>query len=384
MEFDKVYEDEIEAIASSLERSDSIPLSKTIVRSLYSEMRESFAAARSADCSRLRRVTGREYRRIEPGRYFPRHLHSKAFSADIKQLMCRCRIADRDVEIRFGVPGNCEPVVERLAASIQCIMAVLHFCGKYSKRRCSKTLHVVVILLNDTKRLPESAVSTIGAPHVNSGFSSVCQTDNELVVYRAEEWFKVFIHESFHAFGLEGALSFGPASAGVRKLYSVTSTMSLGEAYVEAWARILNASVASFVRSEDFSEFSDMLNFSLMMESRFSALQATKVLGFMGLDYNVVCENGNRTAKLMYKEDTNVFSYYVLSCVLMCNVGAFLKWCARNNTSWARFGDSDSDVERFTVFISDVYRNTDTLDAVASVRGLPSHPGMRMSITDVW
>lgn len=379
-----MYEKEIEEIAESLERSESTEVSQRMVKSLYNEMSEAFIAAGKAECSRLRRVTGREYRRVSPGRYFPRHLHSKAFGAGVKQLMCKCKIANREVEIRFGVPGDCEPIVERLAASVQCIMAVLHFCGKYSKRQCSKTLHVVIILLDDLKRLPESAVSTIGAPHVNSGFSGVCQTENEIVVYRAEEWFKVFIHESFHAFGLEGALTFAPSSAGVRKLFNVASTMSLGEAYVETWARVLNASVASFVRSEDYPEFSDLLRFSLMIECRFAALQSTKVLGFMGLEYDTVCDRSNNASRLMYKEDTNVFSYYVIACVLMCNVDAFLRWCARHNTSWARFGDSDADVGEFTRFVGDIYRNANTLNNVESVRGLQSHPGMRMSIIDVW
>lgn len=384
MDFDKAYKKDVDVIIKSMEGSCGTKVGNTVVRALYSNMKESFAAARSADCSILRRVTGREYRRVEPGRYFPHRLYDRAFGPDVKQFMCKSKISNRDVEIRFGISAESEPIMEKLAAYVHCILAVLYFCGKYSKRHCSRTLQVIIILLDDAKMLPETAVSTIGALHVNSGFSSVCQTDNEIVVYRAEEWFKVFIHESFHAFGLEGILYLTQASAGVRKLYSVDSAMSLGEAYVETWARVINASVASFVRSQDFNEFFDMLCFSLMVEARFSALQATKALNFMGIDYDTICEPGNHVARLMYKEETNVFSYYVLSCILMCNIGAFLKLCARNNTSWAIFGDSELDVDNFTRFIKEIYMNNETKKIFTSVQKRSSHPGMRMSIIDVW
>ena len=45
--------------------------------------------------------------------------------------------------------------------------------------------------------------SVIGTHHVNSALTYVCQPNNTMLIYRYEECFKVFIHESFHNFGLD-------------------------------------------------------------------------------------------------------------------------------------------------------------------------------------
>ena len=383
MEFDEVYQNDVLAIIDLLERSYNIPINKTITRTLFNDIQDSFTAAQKVNCSKLRRVTEREYRRVPNGTYFPQQLHNKAFNSNIIQLMCKCKIMNRDVEIRFGIPKKSDIIIEKLAESVQHIIAILHLCGKYSKQHCSKILHIIIILLDEPKQLPNSATSTIGVYNVNSGFSNICQIENEIVVYRAEEWFKVFIHETFHAFGLEGILSFDYSSVEVRKLFSVNSTMSLGEAYVEAWARILNASFASFLKSDNYNEFSDMLNFSLMIDCKFSAMQVEKVLGFMGLDYKTIYRSGNQTARLMYKENTNVFSYYILASILICNSNAFLKWCSQNNSSWMKFGDSDTDIEKFTNFITNIYKNSNTIESFINSKQLISNPGLRMSIIDV-
>lgn len=383
MDYNNGYTKDINLIVKSLERTREKSLDKTYISVLYKELKEAFTYVRRAKCSKLHRVTGREYHRVPSGSYFPRHLNEKAFSHNVIQIMCSCEIAGRKIEIRFGIPKETNPTLDKLATYVQCIMAIIYFCGKYSKRECSKTLDIMIILLDDVKTLPFSANSTIGAPHINSGFSYVCQSNNQLVVYRSEEWFKVFIHEAFHAFGLEGILSLGHTSAGVRKLYDVESTMSLGEAYVETWARLLNASTASFIRSKNYKKFSENLCMSLMIDGKFSAMQASKALDFMGLHYNAVCKSKNAHARILYREDTNLFSYYVLGGVLMCNIELFLKWCARNNSSWIRFGDTDNDVTKFTSFIIDIHRNNTTLEAFAIIDKSPSHPGMRMSFIDL-
>ena len=47
------------------------------------------------------------------------------------------------------------------------------------------------------------------------------------------------------------------------KLFNVNSTMSLGEAYVETWARIINTSISSFIKTDNFISFSKLLGFSI-------------------------------------------------------------------------------------------------------------------------
>ena len=60
---------------------------------------------------------------------------------------------------------------------------------------------------------------------------------------------------------------------------------------------------------------------------------SNKVLDFMGLSYEdlVGKEEINRIKRRLYKERSNVFSYYVLTCIIMQNPEKFVRWCAENN-----------------------------------------------------
>ena len=51
--------------------------------------------------------------------------------------------------------------------------------------------------------LPSTNIEILNSSHVNTAFTRTCPKKSEIVVFRKEEWFKVFIHESFHNFGLD-------------------------------------------------------------------------------------------------------------------------------------------------------------------------------------
>ena len=51
--------------------------------------------------------------------------------------------------------------------------------------------------------MPDSNIDIIDQIHVNTGFTTTCPVDSEIVIFREEEWFKVFIHETFHNFALD-------------------------------------------------------------------------------------------------------------------------------------------------------------------------------------
>ena len=48
-----------------------------------------------------------------------------------------------------------------------------------------------------------SSAEILSPDIVNTGLTRRCATDNEVVIYRQEEWFKVLIHELIHGFGLD-------------------------------------------------------------------------------------------------------------------------------------------------------------------------------------
>ena len=138
-----------------------------------------------------------------------------------------------------------------------------------------------------------------GPPHVNTGYSS-----EKIVVYRKEEWFKVFIHECFHFYHLEKELFDTSLSKEILKLFPVHSKVNLYESYCEMWARTLNCQIISEVTGLPFSTL-------IYHEKKYAVRHMVNVLHHMGLTYQDL-RNG-----CDYQEQTNVLAYVVLTAILL-------------------------------------------------------------------
>jgi hypothetical protein len=385
MEFDDAYNTDVSIILDILERNGiNNKLSTKITKKLYDDINEAFQYVDSKICNvKFSKLKYNKFRIIQHGLYFSKQSHFKAFSKDMTQLLTKIKINDRDIEICFGISDEKKYNKKNLIENVRIMSAVLYICGKYALKQCSKTLNILLLMLDDVKLLPSKSTIIIGSNNVNSGYSYVCERDNEIVVYRSEEWFKVFIHETFHAYGLDGTLNIKGASDDVKKLFNVNSTMSLGEAYVETWARIMNTSISSFIKTENYISFSKLLGFSIEIDSYFASLQSTKIFGLMGLDYDDVCNTDSSLSRHIYKENSNVFSYYVLSSILMSNIDEFLSWCLQNNEHLLRFGETNKEIKSFSTLISKIYKSDNMLSMIEDMKHIPYHNGLRMSIIDV-
>lgn len=120
------------------------------------------------------------------------------------------------------------------------------------------------------------------------------------------------------------------------------------------------------------------------IERLFSVYQCVKVLGYMDLSYDEVSvpTPGHRKAcRELYRENTNVFAYYILGAVMMANVEDFILWCTYNNRPNAaasshthdtlsprflpiRFNDTEKNIERFISFLGSIYRTPYTLSLI--------------------
>jgi hypothetical protein len=65
--------------------------------------------------------------------------------------------------------------------------------------------------------------------------------------------------------------------------------------------------------------------------------------------------------KYLYKERTNVFSYYILSACLFSQPLLFLEWCDDNNLSFMKFKQTEKNLESFFTFIKERYNQQDFL-----------------------
>ena len=249
--------------------------------------------------------------------------------------------------------------------------------------------------------------SVIGASHVNGGLSNICQPNGRIIVYRREEWFKVLIHETMHNYGLDfSTLDITAANKKLHSIFSVQTDIKIFESYCETWARIMNVFFESYFELNRHSRilftplttrkkfvnnvhkqhvvslknrntvtdkkerFLNIFYDNIQHESVFSIFQCVKILNFMGLDYNIIsnCNDENYTiVKKLYKEQTNVFAYYVIVSILIANFNNFILWCIDNNVNLFKFKDDDASVDSFIMFISKNYKNSELLQMIVGL-----------------
>ena len=77
--------------------------------------------------------------------------------------------------------------------------------------------------------------------------------------------------------------------------------------------------------------------FFLNFERIYSFFQMVKVLDFMNIEYPFLIAKTTHADSLrrsLYKEQTNVLAYYILTMILINNYEDFLLWCKMNNDNF--------------------------------------------------
>lgn len=209
----------------------------------------------------------------------------------------------------------------------------------------------------------------ISAEHVNTAFTYCCLPEGEITIFRAEEWFKVFLHESFHAYNLEFGLTELPASlqTQLQSIFHITSDFNINEAYTETWARIINCMLYSFAslteREKTAANFLIYADFCLQLERLFSLYQMNKILDFMGLNYNDLYSPGAYMKAHLYKEETHVFGYYMLTTLFLADYKEFMQWCAviNSHNNLMKFSCQPESFQKMALYIQQIYNKPELL-----------------------
>lgn len=292
------------------------------------------------------------------GHYFvPESVRGFIQENGVHQLEYRCVILERNITIRIMLFSKNELMnMEKYEGYVSFMCIWLYICIRHASNASCKSLTIYLYPTRMKKQLPSRKEQHLGVGNVNSALTSRCaRNTGEIIIYREEEWRKVFIHETFHTF----CFDMDPhverdVHAGLSGIFPIRSIFSASEAYAETWARIMNAAYASYESTrknkEGLKQFTVYFNFTLQMERMFSLLQMKKILGFQGLKYdNLLVDKSKRKRKTIkrkeyihpYEEDstTNVFGYFVLSGILMNGYSDFLIWCQTHNTTLFKFGN---------------------------------------------
>lgn len=282
------------------------------------------------------------------------------------QLEYKCSILNRRITIRIDVFDEEElGYLDKYAKYSEFMFIFTYIFAKISNSMCSTTLSICLSPTPFKKNAPKHS-PLFGVGNINSALTTRCAKQGDILIFRKEEWMKVFIHEAIHSFGLDIDDNISHIiHEELRLLFPIKSKFNISEAYTETWARIMNAAYSSYVSSkrngEEKPDFITYLEFSLDVERLFSIEQSQKLLQTMKLVYANLYKNTKQDKLLrnkFYQEDdkTSAFAYYVLCGVFMNNYSEFMLWCNENNKGLLDFRNSNRSAKDFLSFIRNNYK----------------------------
>jgi len=310
---------------------------------------------------------------------FPQVIREHIDELSFSEIAYSFSLFNRNIKVIFVVEDpNIELKIKTYNKYVDSIIMWLYILNLYSSKQCANSLVIYFYFTTLEKKLPESNIHILDEKHVNTAFTTTCPKDSEIVIFRHEEWFKVFIHETFHNFGLDFSdMNNDNCHNYLLSIFKVNSFVNSYEAYTEFWAEIINALFCSFyslkekgrdkASSNSEKEFLSNAEFFINFERCYSFFQLVKVLDFMGLSYEDLYLNRTESKLLretLYKEKTNVLAYYVIKTVMLNNYPSFLSWCNKNNLSLIAFKKTIANQKNFCEFIEKNYKSASMLENI--------------------
>ena len=259
----------------------------------------------------------------------------------------------------------------------------LHIANKQKPPTCSQQLNIYIYFTELFKVLPEKKREPIGEKHANTAFTTSCMPSTNIHVYREEEWFKVFIHESFHCLGFDFSHSrvlSESAKKQVLSIFPVISDVNLFETYCETFAEIINVIFYVYLnyKNENLEKNIQRVERYIMYERVFSCFQCAKVLHFYGLTYEDLSKKDIKSAQLrtQYDEDTNVLAYYVVKSIYMTHLPAFFHWFSNDNQNSFIFKETQENINAYCNIIKLYHSDPHLLKMIGDMElWLSAHSG---------
>jgi hypothetical protein len=307
---------------------------------------------------------------------FPEIIRNHIDELTLSEIIYNFSLYGRIIKLYFVVEeDNIELKIDEFNKYVDNIIMWLYILNQYASKQCANTLAVYFYFTSLEKKLPPSNIYILDEQNVNTAFTTTCPRDSEIVVFRHEEWFKVFIHETFHNFGLDFSdMNNNDSKNHILDIFKVNSDVNLYESYTEFWAEIMNALFCSFFALKDKNNIVEFLSnseFFINFERTYSFFQLVKTLNFMGLTYKDLYSKSEHSRILrenLYKEKTNVLAYYVIKTILINNYQGFLLWCKNNNLSLLQFKKTLANQKEFCRFIEKNYKTSSMLNGVVETQ----------------
>lgn len=262
---------------------------------------------------------------VKPGAPFPKGSSYEYMENSIKTHIHGLKKHITEVKLVLGQRIYTIFFINTIAESVdnyvKWINTWLHVATLHAKPRCSKTVTVYIYLTDLKKVLPKQNNIELNSENANTAFTTSCQLETEIILYRREELFKVFIHESFHNLGLDFSGQF--ENKMLSKIFPIKSDFKLYETYAELWAELMNIIFINVATGKPFNKARPLIEKHIQIERKFSLFQSAKILHHFGITYSDIL---NGSAKEKYKEDTEIFCYFILKTLLLYNCNDFIEW----------------------------------------------------------
>lgn len=199
------------------------------------------------------------------------------------------------------------------------ILKIITLLSMFKKNIHKDNNYQIDIYFTNFKKEIDFTNNIIGSFNVNTGVTvSYYNNFSKIIIYRQEEWFKVLIHELIHAFNFDFRENY-PAFKELKKYYDIDSDFNLNESYVEFWARLINVIYFCEIKSINIDKFDINFKKYFKKEILHSIDSGLKILSLISI------HNDN------YKENSNVFAYYIITSLLIINYKNFINWCYSYN-----------------------------------------------------
>ena len=240
----------------------------------------------------------------------------------------------------------------------------LFIANQMKQKECSQELNIYIYMTDLFKTLPDDSNTIIDEIHANTAFTTSCSPKNEIHVFREEEWFKVFIHETFHSFGMD--FSHVPAFAEhanqkIKEIFPVNVELSLFETFSELFANNMNILFYLYMNNSKNTEenIAALYEKHLYYEQLFSCFQCSKVLHHSKLTYADLYQLDSISQKKRdaYKENTNVIAYHVLKSIYIWNMEDVYRWVLRSNKKSLKFIETQENLDAFLRIFMDHYKD---------------------------
>lgn len=222
---------------------------------------------------------------------------------------------------------NDEISIKKLDTIVEKMLLVLQVLLTISNNETRNGQHVTFFLTPFLKGT-DTTNNILGANNVNSGFTYPYLINGITFIYRKEEFFKVFIHESIHYYGIDKSLHlhFNSETNYISNynkfinLFNISNkdykNIGINESLTEFWTFIIFICVVSYQKSIKLAKFIYDFERYYNIESIHIIFQVVKILAYNNLTYIQLLSNSEKNK---YKENSHIFSYYIVKAMLVYN-----------------------------------------------------------------